>query len=526
MAEKVLIAELRPRRLPHARRLSRRPAATSACGQGAGDGAGRHHRGGEEVEPPRARAARGSRPATKWSSSPRSTTGPGLPRRQRRRGRAGDVQGPLPARARPPRPHRGHAHRGAAPSARHVGFVYIRGEYVQPWRIASARPSKEAYDAGLLGRTSTARASTSIVVHRGAGAYICGEETGLLSSLEGKKGWPKIKPPFPAIKGAFGAADHREQRRDALLRAAHHRRAAPSGSPASAPRPRAARGCTRCRATWCSPASYEAPVAITLRAAHRARAAASERQRRLKAVVPGGSSAPILTADEIDVTMDVDGLKNAGHDGRLGRRDRDGRHACIPEALHGRGPLLRPRVVRPVHAVPRVHRLDLQDGRTGSSTGKGAQGGSRHHPRRRQARRRAPRSAPSTTARSARTSRYIEKFRAEFEQHVRHGACDVRRGRSAGESALRRHAEADDRRQGESRSPAGTNLIEAARRLGIEVRTTATTPGCRIAGAVPALHGRHREGAAPDDRLQHARRPTGWWCYTETRARARDAGGR
>ena len=76
-------------------------------------------------------------------------------------------------------------------------FVYIRGEYVQPWRRFSAAV-KEAYDAGLLGQ------GLDIVIHRGAGAYICGEETGLLSSLEGKKGWPKIKPPFPAIKGAFG----------------------------------------------------------------------------------------------------------------------------------------------------------------------------------------------------------------------------------------------------------------------------------------------------------------------------------
>ena len=78
------------------------------------------------------------------------------------------------------------------------GFVYIRGEYVQPWRVFSGAV-KEAYDAGLLGN------GFDIVVHRGAGAYTCGEETGLLSSLEGKKGWPKIKPPFPAIKGAFGA---------------------------------------------------------------------------------------------------------------------------------------------------------------------------------------------------------------------------------------------------------------------------------------------------------------------------------
>ena len=78
-----------------------------------------------------------------------------------------------------------------------VGFVYIRGEYVEPWRRFSAAV-REAYEAGYLGQ------GFDIVVHRGAGAYICGEETGLISSLEGKKGWPKVKPPFPAIKGAFG----------------------------------------------------------------------------------------------------------------------------------------------------------------------------------------------------------------------------------------------------------------------------------------------------------------------------------
>src|SRR2546427_6208896 len=85
-----------------------------------------------------------------------------------------------------------------------LGFVYIRGEYVQPWRIFSAAV-EEAYRAGLLGKDIQGSGfDFDIVVHRGAGAYICGEETGLLSSLEGKKGWPKIKPPFPAIKGAFG----------------------------------------------------------------------------------------------------------------------------------------------------------------------------------------------------------------------------------------------------------------------------------------------------------------------------------
>src|SRR5258706_9315959 len=86
----------------------------------------------------------------------------------------------------------------------HVGFVYIRGEYVKPWQVFSGAVA-EAYEAGLLGRNIQGSGfDFDIVVHRGAGAYICGEETGLISSLEGKKGWPKLKPPFPAIKGAFG----------------------------------------------------------------------------------------------------------------------------------------------------------------------------------------------------------------------------------------------------------------------------------------------------------------------------------
>ena len=86
----------------------------------------------------------------------------------------------------------------------HTSFVYIRGEYVRSWRIfVEAVQAAEA--AGLLGENILGSGfDHRIIVHRGAGAYICGEETGLISSLEGKKGWPKVKPPFPAIKGAFG----------------------------------------------------------------------------------------------------------------------------------------------------------------------------------------------------------------------------------------------------------------------------------------------------------------------------------
>src|SRR3972149_1653863 len=78
----------------------------------------------------------------------------------------------------------------------HLGFVYIRGEYVEPWRVFSAAV-REAYEAGLLGKNIQGTGfDFEVVIPRGAGAYICGEETGLLSSLEGKKGWPKIKPTF------------------------------------------------------------------------------------------------------------------------------------------------------------------------------------------------------------------------------------------------------------------------------------------------------------------------------------------
>jgi NADH-quinone oxidoreductase subunit F len=183
------------------------------------------------------------------------------------------------------------------------GFVYIRGEYVQPWRRFSAAV-KEAYDAGLLGQ------GFDVVVHRGAGAYICGEETGLLSSLEGKKGWPKIKPPFPAIKGAFG--------QPTIVNNVETLACVPPiitrGAEWFAGLGTKTQGGTRMYSVSGrvkKPAVYEAPVSITLRQLIEMAGGVSG-TGRLKAVVPGGGSAAILTAHEIDVTMDVDGLKAAG----------------------------------------------------------------------------------------------------------------------------------------------------------------------------------------------------------------------
>lgn len=85
-----------------------------------------------------------------------------------------------------------------------AAYIYIRGEFVEEWPILQAAID-EAYDAGLLGKNACGSGfDFDIYVHRGAGAYICGEETALIESLEGKKGQPRLKPPFPAACGVFG----------------------------------------------------------------------------------------------------------------------------------------------------------------------------------------------------------------------------------------------------------------------------------------------------------------------------------
>src|SRR6516164_8113570 len=84
-----------------------------------------------------------------------------------------------------------------------TAYVYVRYEY-GPAARAMQRAIDEAYAANLLGRNIQGKDfHLDVFVHRGAGAYICGEETGLIESLEGKRGWPRIKPPFPAVEGAF-----------------------------------------------------------------------------------------------------------------------------------------------------------------------------------------------------------------------------------------------------------------------------------------------------------------------------------
>ncbi|AGA64255.1 NADH-ubiquinone oxidoreductase chain F [Liberibacter crescens BT-1] len=92
---------------------------------------------------------------------------------------------------------------GAFAIGSHCVFIYVRGEFIRE-REALQAAVDECYDAGLLGNNSKLGYDVDIVVHHGAGAYICGEETALLESLEGKKGQPRLKPPFPASVGLYG----------------------------------------------------------------------------------------------------------------------------------------------------------------------------------------------------------------------------------------------------------------------------------------------------------------------------------
>src|SRR5437879_5296904 len=165
-----------------------------------------------------------------------------------------------------------------------TGFVYIRGEYVEPWRRFAAAV-REAYEARYLGN------GFDIVVHRGAGAYICGEETGLISSLEGEKGWPKLKPPFPAIKGAFGGPTIVNN----VETICHVPHIIARGAAWFASLGTKTQGGTRMysvsgRVT--RPGVYEASVAITLRRLIAELAGGATRNGRLKAAAPAGPAAP------------------------------------------------------------------------------------------------------------------------------------------------------------------------------------------------------------------------------------------
>ena len=192
-----------------------------------------------------------------------------------------------------------------------VGYNYIRGEFMEPYyRFEEAL--KDAYKAGLLGKNiQGSHVSYDLYTHLGAGAYICGEETALLESLEGKKGQPRFKPPFPANVGLFG--------KPTTINNTETFASVPEilskGGQWFADLGVENSGGTKCFSVTGNvknPANFEVPLGTPFSKLLELAGGLKE-GRKLKAVIPGGSSTPLLPAETaMNMTMDYDSIANAG----------------------------------------------------------------------------------------------------------------------------------------------------------------------------------------------------------------------
>ncbi|MBM7368498.1 NADH-quinone oxidoreductase subunit NuoF [Gordonia hydrophobica] len=189
-------------------------------------------------------------------------------------------------------------------------FIYVRGEVAGVVRRLRTAV-REAYDAGLLGRDVFGSGfGVDLVVHAGAGAYICGEETALLDSLEGRRGQPRLRPPFPAVAGLYASptvVNNVESIASvpAILRngADWFREFGTEKSP----------GFTMYSLSGhvTRPGQYEAPLGVTLRELLE-RAGGVREGHELKFWTPGGSSTPMFTPDHLDIPLDYEGVGGAG----------------------------------------------------------------------------------------------------------------------------------------------------------------------------------------------------------------------
>jgi NADH-quinone oxidoreductase subunit F len=194
----------------------------------------------------------------------------------------------------------------------HLAYVYIRGEFAKQARILEAAID-EARAAGVIGPRLLGKKDfdLEIVVHRGAGAYICGEESALLESLEGKKGYPRLKPPFPAIVGLWG--------KPTIINNVETIANVPwivaNGGDAFAALGVGKSGGTRLFGVSGHvnrPGVYEKPVHYNLKKLIMEDCGGIVGGRKVKAVIPGGSSCPVLRGDEIDISLEYDAVKAAG----------------------------------------------------------------------------------------------------------------------------------------------------------------------------------------------------------------------
>ena len=193
-----------------------------------------------------------------------------------------------------------------------VAYIYIRGEFVYGYQVLE-RALDEACRAGYLGKNILRSGmDLDIYLHAGAGAYICGEETALLESIEGKRGLPRTRPPFPAIRGLYQKPTVINNI-ETMCNLPHivNRGAEWFSSIGARPKSPGTRifsvsGHVK------RPGNYEVPMGISIREMIYEHAGGIRGNKKLKAVIPGGASAAFLTADSLDVGLDFESIAKAG----------------------------------------------------------------------------------------------------------------------------------------------------------------------------------------------------------------------
>jgi NADH-quinone oxidoreductase subunit F len=204
---------------------------------------------------------------------------------------------------------------GAYAIGAETAYIYIRGEFTEPLAVMEAALD-EARAAGIIGRNAMGSGKTvNVWVHKGAGAYICGEETALMNSIEGRRGNPRIKPPFPAVAGLFGMPTTINNV-ETLAAAPHILRNGAAWYKAMArpdnPKSTGTKLWSVC-GNIARPGNYEVEMGFPFGEFLHDVCGGAPNGRRIKAVIPGGSSVPIITLEEAErAVMDYEGMMDVG----------------------------------------------------------------------------------------------------------------------------------------------------------------------------------------------------------------------
>jgi NADH-quinone oxidoreductase subunit F len=215
----------------------------------------------------------------------------------------------------------------------HEAYVYCRGEFLYPGQVLQ-RAIAEAYERGVFGESVLGSGwELNVVLHRGAGAYICGEETALLSSLEGFRGQPRLRPPFPAVEGLYGCPTLINNV-ETLCNIPHIMRNGPEWFAKIGPEKSPGTKIFSVSGKVERPGNYEVPLGTPLRTLLEDHAGGIVQGRRLKAWTPGGSSTPMLTDEHLDVALDFESVAAAGSLLGTGAVIVMDETDCIVEATH------------------------------------------------------------------------------------------------------------------------------------------------------------------------------------------------